>query len=65
MIGKQTKKRSPPTIAELAAQQGVKAVRRMEDIRGPGVPDPAAVDDFLKVLRSWRRGDGAGRKKAR
>ena len=65
VIGKQTKKRRPPTIEELAAQQGVKPVRRLEDIRGPGAPDRAAVDDFLKLLRSWRRGDGADRKKER
>jgi hypothetical protein len=64
VLGKQKTKRLAPTIEELAAQQGVKPVRCLEDLRGPGAPDPAAVDDFLKLVRSWCRGEGRSRKKA-
>jgi hypothetical protein len=44
-----------PTFEQLAAQQGVRPVEDLASILGPCPGDEQPVDDFLTLLRAWRR----------
>jgi hypothetical protein len=44
-------------LQALAAEQGVAAVERPDELRGDVWPEND-IDDFLRTLRSWRREDG-------
>jgi len=45
-----------PTLEELATRQGVRPVEDLESILGPRRNgDEDSVDDFLLLLREWRR----------
>jgi len=45
----------PPSIEELAARQGVKPCRRIEDLRGDCWPEDESVDEFIAAVRRWRQ----------
>ena len=45
-----------PTFQQLAEQQGVRPVEDLASILGSRYPDDEeSVDDFLTLLREWRR----------
>ena len=45
-----------PTFQQLAEQQGVRPVEDLASILGPRHPnDEEPVDNFLTLLRAWRR----------
>jgi hypothetical protein len=46
---------TPPTLEQLAAQQGVRPAENLGSLLGPYPGDEEPVDDFLTLLREWRR----------
>ena len=49
-----------PSFEQLAALQGVHPVEDLASILGPRPSDDEPVEDFLTLLRGWRR-EGADR----
>jgi hypothetical protein len=47
------------TLPEIAAEQGVRPVRRLEDPIGDFWPEDESIDDFIAAVREWRHG-GSG-----
>jgi hypothetical protein len=45
-----------PTIAELAAEQGVKPIEDIDELVGDFWPEEESADEFLATLRAWRDG---------
>jgi hypothetical protein len=43
------------TFEELAAQQGVKPVENLDDLKGGFWPEEESIDDFIRTLYQWRR----------
>ena len=53
----------PLSIEELAAQQGVRPVENIDDLKGDFWPEEENIDDFLLTLYQWRR-EGMSQKEA-
>ena len=53
------------SAAELARTQGVRPIRRVDQIRAFSAPDPAEADWFAREVRRWRREGLPARKVAR
>ena len=45
-----------PTIAEIAAQQGVKPIEDIDELLGDFWPEDESEDEFLATIRAWRDG---------
>jgi predicted HTH domain antitoxin len=45
-------------LGTLAAEQGVRPVRRFEDLLGDFWPEDESADDFITAIRQWRREGG-------
>lgn len=54
---KETRRLAHEEIWELARQQGVKPLRRIEDLQGDFWPEEESVDEFLAWIRSIRQQD--------
>jgi hypothetical protein len=46
---------SRPSVAELAASQGVKPVANLADLAADFWPEQEPVDDFIETIYAWRR----------
>jgi hypothetical protein len=42
------------TVEELAAQQGVKPVDNLDDLKGDFWPEEENIDEFIETLYRWR-----------
>ena len=42
------------SIEELVAQQGVKPIENIDDLKGDFWPEDESVDDFIAAVRQWR-----------
>ncbi len=45
-----------PSIAEIAAQQGVKPIEDIDELLGDFWPEEESEDEFLATIRAWRDG---------
>jgi hypothetical protein len=48
----------PKSLKELAAEQGVKPITSIDELRGDFWPDDESIDEFVKTIRRWRREGG-------
>jgi hypothetical protein len=49
---------APPSVEELAAQQGVSPVTSLDDLRADFWPEEDSVEDFAATIRRWRSEGG-------
>jgi len=45
-----------PTIAEIAAQQGVSPIEDIDELLGSFWPENESEEEFLATIRAWRDG---------
>jgi hypothetical protein len=43
------------SLEELAADQGVKPIASIDDLRADFWPEDESIDDFIAAVREWRR----------
>jgi len=43
------------SLKELAAEQGVRPIASLDDLRADFWPEDESIDDFLAAVREWRR----------
>jgi hypothetical protein len=48
----------PLRASELTEREGVKPLRRIEDLRADFWPDDESIDDFIATIRRWRSEGG-------
>lgn len=47
----------PPSLEELARQQGVSPVGNLEELRVEFWPESDSIDEFIAAVRRWRHQD--------